>query len=42
VRLALNNITDQENWSAANPFYGNDFLIPDLPFNVSLTVRYKF
>jgi outer membrane receptor for monomeric catechols len=42
TRLALRNLTDQKNWSAPNPGYGNGSINAELPFNMELTVTTKF
>ncbi|HLY54460.1 MAG TPA: TonB-dependent receptor [Stellaceae bacterium] len=42
AKVEVFNLTDQKNWLAANPFYGNDFLIADEPIRAAFSVRYKF
>jgi outer membrane receptor protein involved in Fe transport len=42
ARLAIRNITDEENWSAPNPGYGNGSINADLPINGELTLTYRF
>ncbi|MFQ3670580.1 MAG: hypothetical protein SNJ84_03890, partial [Verrucomicrobiia bacterium] len=41
-RLSFFNFTDEKNFNAANPFYGNDFLVANLPFRVEGTVKYSW
>jgi outer membrane receptor for monomeric catechols len=42
TRLAIRNLTDQENWSAPNPGYGNGSINAELPINLEFTLTYKF
>jgi outer membrane receptor protein involved in Fe transport len=42
ARLAIRNLTDQENWSAPNPGYGNGSINAELPINGELTLTYRF
>ena len=42
ARLAIRNITDEENWSAPNPGYGNGSINAELPINGELSLTYRF
>jgi outer membrane receptor protein involved in Fe transport len=42
ARLSVRNLTDQENWSAPNPGYGNGSINAELPINGELTLTYRF
>lgn len=42
VRLTVRNLTDEENWSAPNPGYGNGSINAELPVNAELSIAYKF
>ncbi len=42
ARLSLMNVTDQKNWSAPNPGYGDGSINAELPFHAELTISYKF
>jgi outer membrane receptor protein involved in Fe transport len=42
VRLAVLNVTDEENWGAPNAVYGNESIVAELPIRAELTFKYKF
>ncbi|MDA0346069.1 MAG: TonB-dependent receptor plug domain-containing protein [Verrucomicrobia bacterium] len=42
VKLALFNITDEENWDANNSGYGNGSIVSRMPFRAEVTVRKRF
>lgn len=42
ARLALMNVTNEKNWSAPNPGYGDGAISAELPFHAELTVGFKF
>ncbi len=42
ARLAIHNVTDEENWSAPNPGYGNGSINAELPITAELTLGWKF
>ena len=42
ARLAIRNVTDEENWSAPNPGYGNGSINAELPINGEFTLTYRF
>lgn len=42
ARLAIRNLTDEENWSAPNPGYGNGSINAELPINGEFTLTYRF
>lgn len=42
TRLSLMNVTNEKNWSAPNPGYGNGSINAELPFRAELTVGYRF
>ncbi len=43
VRLNLDNITDQKNWTAIDPdFAGNDVIFPQLPFHITGLIKFRF
>lgn len=42
VRVALLNVTDEENWSAPNAVYGNESIVADLPARIEATFKYRF
>jgi len=42
VRLALLNVTDEENWGAPNAVYGNESIVAELPLRAELTLKFKF
>jgi outer membrane receptor protein involved in Fe transport len=41
-RVGLYNITNQYNWNAANPIYGNESVFLEEPFHVEGTFKIKF
>lgn len=42
VRLAVLNVTDEENWGAPNAVYGNESIVAELPLRAELTLKFKF
>jgi hypothetical protein len=42
ARLALMNVTNEKNWSAPNPGYGDGAISAELPFHAELTMGLKF
>ncbi|HEY0968610.1 MAG TPA: TonB-dependent receptor [Opitutaceae bacterium] len=42
TRLAVRNVTDEKNWSAPNPGYGNGSINAELPITAEFTVGYRF
>jgi len=42
LRLAVLNVTDEENWSAPNAVYGNESIVAELPARLEFTAKYKF
>ncbi len=42
ARLSLMNVTDEENWSAPNPGYGNGSINAELPFRGEVTIAFRF
>ena len=42
VKLALFNITDEENWDVNNSGYGNGSIVSRMPFHAEVTVRKRF
>jgi len=43
ARVSLQNITDQKNWRPQfASFFGSETVLPELPFNVLATVKFKF
>ncbi len=42
ARLALLNLTDEENWSPPNGTYGNESIVAEAGIRAELTVKYKF
>lgn len=42
ARISLMNVTDEKNWSAPNPGYGDGAISAELPFHAELTVGFKF
>ncbi len=42
TKLAVRNVTDEENWSSPNPGYGNGSINADPDRTYELTVAYKF
>jgi hypothetical protein len=42
TRLAIRNLTNEKNWSAPNPGYGNGSINAELPINGELTLTYRF
>jgi hypothetical protein len=41
-KLSLYNLTDQRNWEASYPFYGNDFILHADPIDAEFAVSAKF
>ena len=41
-KFSIYNLTDQRNWQASNPFYGNDFLLRNDPIDFEFSMRAKF
>ena len=42
TKLAIMNLTDQKNWAAPNPGYGDGAINAELPARAEVTVSYKF
>lgn len=42
VKLALFNVTDEDNWDVNNSGYGNGSIVSRMPFHMELTVRKRF
>lgn len=42
ARLAVLNVTDEENWGAPNAVYGNESIVAELPLRAELTLKFKF
>jgi outer membrane receptor protein involved in Fe transport len=42
ARISVRNLTDEKNWIAANPFYGNDFIVPAKPLTIEGSLSYRF
>jgi hypothetical protein len=41
-KLAIYNLTDQENLEGSSPFYGNDFIVHSDPIDAEFTVKVTF
>ena len=41
-KLAIYNLTDQENLEGSSPFYGNDFIVHSDPIDAEFTVKATF
>jgi outer membrane receptor protein involved in Fe transport len=41
-KLAIYNLTDQQNWEGSSPFYGNDFIVHSDPIDAEFTVKVTF
>lgn len=42
ARLAVLNVTDEENWGAPNAVYGNESIVAELPLRAEFTLKYKW
>jgi outer membrane receptor protein involved in Fe transport len=42
LTFSVYNLTDRLNWQAANPFYGNDFLVRNDPRTFEARLQVKF
>jgi outer membrane receptor protein involved in Fe transport len=42
VRVNFYNVTNQWNWTADGGVFGNDVIMPNLPFHVDALVKYRF
>ena len=42
VRLALLNLTDQNNWAPPNPVYGDGSILREMPFRIEGTFKVRF
>ncbi len=41
-KLSIYNLTDQHNWEASYPYYGNDFILHADPIDAEFSVKAKF
>jgi hypothetical protein len=41
-KVALFNVTDEENWDVNNSGYGNGSILARMPFHAELTIRKRF
>ena len=41
-KLAIYNLTDQQNWEGSSPFYGDDFIVHSNPIDAEFTVKVTF
>lgn len=41
-KLSIYNLTDQRNWEASYPFYGNDFILHSDPVDAEFSAKAKF
>lgn len=42
ARLAITNLTDEENWSPPNGTYGNESIVAEQGTRAELTIKYRF
>jgi outer membrane receptor protein involved in Fe transport len=42
ARLAILNLTDEENWSPPNGTYGNESIVAEQGTRAELTLKYRF